>query len=390
MSRKVLLGGVVLVAAGLAVYWLEQPFEHAGGDGLLSYDLLAISGRDPLSTDSDHGHQTSEPLVVEGQQGKLWRGWYSNGTPWYEHTWLNGKQHGRDLQWNDRGQLIEEKHWKDGYLHGPYRRWYASGQLAEEANYHHARLHGTLTGWFRNGQKSIAVEYSHGEREGLFVAWHANGSRHCQVTFHKDRPEGRWQKWDEDGKLVQWVDYRAGAIIGTSLAAKSVPFVYPGELGAADFAFILAQGSVLEGYNTLRVSAAGRCQYRYSVLETEVSGTGDIYNTSVWREATFQLTDEMQRQLRDALKAADLFALNDDYVNRRIMDGTQWVVRLRAGGKEKRIYCSNAFPGRLRPLSRTLREQIMVPHRMELLTATRVSGGGAIPNEEQWLEEPGK
>jgi hypothetical protein len=57
---------------------------------------------------------------------------------------------------------------------------------------------------------------------------------------------------------------------------------------------------------------------------------------------------------------ADLFALNDEYNNRWIVDGTQWVVRLRAGGNEKRVFCSNEFPRRLRVLSRTLREKIIV------------------------------
>ena len=54
------------------------------------------------------------------------------------------------------------------------------------------------------------------------------------------------------------------------------------------------------------------------------------------------------------------------------------------GGKEKKIYCSNSFPEPLRQLSRTIREHIMIPHRMELLTA---SGTDSFVSPEVWLED---
>jgi hypothetical protein len=173
---------------------------------------------------------------------------------------------------------------------------------------------------------------------------------------------------------------------------------YAGPLGAADFALILAQGSDWCGYDVLRVSAAGRCECNFFFAARQVSTfsdprgrlrPGDTYRTQVWRRAEFRLTTQEQRALRDALEAAAFFSLQDRYDDPRIMDGTQWVIGVRAG-QEKRITCSNSFPEPLRQLSRAVREQVMMPHKMELLTASRIKEDRVDPGQERWLEDNGR
>jgi hypothetical protein len=138
------------------------------------------------------------------------------------------------------------------------------------------------------------------------------------------------------------------------------------------------------------VSASGWCECRYFFNSGQVGPSGDRVITQVWRKAEFQLTDETQQQLREALEVADVFSLREKYINERVSDGTQWVVRLRADETAKEVHCSNEFPGVLRVLSRTLRDQIMAPHKMEVLTATRYTGGTPSPSQEGWLEIPEK
>jgi hypothetical protein len=106
----------------------------------------------------------------------------------------------------------------------------------------------------------------------------------------------------------------------------------------------------------------------------------------VWRKAEFQLSDEIHRQLRDALRVSDLFGLDDQYIEKRVADGTQWVARLRTGDQEKEVFCDNKFPVRLRTLSRTLRDQVMASHKMEILTATRCKEDRKSAHEG-WLED---
>ena len=153
-------------------------------------------------------------------------------------------------------------------------------------------------------------------------------------------------------------------------------------MGAADFSFVLGQGSGWHGYNTLRVSASGRCECRYHVVEIDA---GNV-RRQAWRKAEFRLTAEIQRQVRASLEAADFFGLDSQYINRRIADGTQRPIALRASDQEKRIYCSNTFPEALRKLSRAIREQIVVLHRLELVTATRLENGRYNPEKDGWFD----
>jgi antitoxin component YwqK of YwqJK toxin-antitoxin module len=371
------------------------PSGSAYSDELLGNDLLALTDWELGSRTSARGKESSQDVMIDGRTGTLSRGWYTSGKLEYEETWLDGKQHGRESWWNDKGQKIEESHWKTGFLNGWDRRWFPDGQLAEEAFYDRFRLHGTFRTWHRNGQQTSEAQYRAGLREGLFRAWYPTGAVHCEASFRNDRLHGTWRKWDVDGKLVKQVEYRHGSIISQTPGWRREPFVCAGPLGARDFAFVLAQGSSWHGFHTLRVSAAGRCEFRYFFRSKQVSTgdgriglqEGEIYTTNIWRQGEFQLTDKMQQHLRDILQAADLFGMKDHYINEQIADGRQWVVRLRADGREKRIYCSNTFPQRLRDLSPSIRDGVMVPHKMELVTATRIEPDRKGPDEEEWPED---
>jgi antitoxin component YwqK of YwqJK toxin-antitoxin module len=369
-------------------------YDELFGYGTLGlFDPPLVVNKDAIVSPQPRVKETSTPVQIDGQPGTLSQGWYANGKPEHEEHWLGSKKHGREVWWNDEGQRTSEAHWKDGYLHGLHTSWYDDGQILEQAHYDRYRLHGTQKTWYRNGQLRKQSEYQNGLREGKFVAWHRNGIKLCEATFAEDFLDGAWQKWDADGKLLKWVEYRKGEVVGQLRSRRQQQFTYPGSLGARDFAFLLSQGGGWHGYNTLRVSASGKCEFTYLFWSWRVATNadagphlkaGDIYQTSTWRKAVFQLTDEMQRQLREALQTADLFALNDQYIDEKVHDGTQWIIGLRAAGKAKRIYCSNSFPECLRKLSRTLRDQIMVAHQVELITATRCEGG-ELQSGKAWL-----
>jgi antitoxin component YwqK of YwqJK toxin-antitoxin module len=357
---------------------------------------LFVTESDPELPVVARGEEKTTPTDIDGQPGTVYSGWFVNGNPEYESTLVDGKQHGRERHWNAQGQLVTERHWKHGYWQGRYTHWYANGQKAEEADYDHFRLQGTHQTWYRNGQENTKTAYTDGLREGEFMAWHPNGTKRCRAFFAHDRVDGKWEKWDPDGKLLRQVVYRDGEVVSEWPQRAHEPFVFPGILGSPDFALNLSQGSGQHGYNTLRVSAAGRCQIRYHLLSRHVSTgaeqlsglkEGEVYLGQVWREAMFQLSPAMQQQLREALVEAGIFGLRDEYVDKHIADGTQWVVALRAGGKEKRVDCSNRFPAALRKLSRTLRDLIVVPHLIDVITATTIALDKGNGERGNWLED---
>jgi hypothetical protein len=280
---------------------------------------------------------------------------------------------GHEDFWNAGGQKILEQHWKHalggGSLLRRRIRWYGNGQIAEDANYDD-HGNGTQQTWYRDGQPATLCDLRHRRREGAFMLWYSDGAKQCEAHYKNGRLDGVWQKWDAAGKLVKRVEYRNGDAVLATPAKKRQPFEYDGQLGARDFAFVLAEGRPGEGYYTLRVTASGRCEFHYFDWKVE-----------------FQLTDEMQRRLRDAIAGAQIFRLKDEYGS-RAFDAYQWIVLLRAAGKEKRICCTHTFPSRIRTLSRTLRSEIILPHRIEILTATEAERGPIVAEQVAWLDDP--
>jgi hypothetical protein len=140
------------------------------------------------------------------------------------------------------------------------------------------------------------------------------------------------------------------------------------------------------------VSAGGHCTFRYYLKTTEVSAQPGIdgrhiHGDIVWRKADFRMNVEERKALSDAVHAANVFDLRDLYNNPRVADGTQWVVRLRAEGRVKRVKCDNQFPARLRQMSVAVRKAVIEPHRMEVLTATRDIGEFDNPDKLPWLDD---
>jgi hypothetical protein len=355
---------------------------------------------------SDQCKEISNAVDIEGEKGEFCQGWYANGNRWYESTWLNGKKHGRYTLWDGEGRRVEQQNWRDHYLQGVSTRWYEDGQVAEEANYERFLFHGTYRAWFRNGQISVQAGFKKGLRDGQFVVWHQNGNKHCEANFKGDRLDGDWQEWDQNGNLIKKATYRAGeSMLGSAKTRK--PYAYPGVLGAPDFSFVLAQGSAWsQEFDTLRISASGRCDYRYHFYTSRVAtpGTtpdaepwqiqqmrnGGIYNASVWRKVEFWLTDEEQRALRDALQVADVFARAENYGDWYVGPANiRWVIRLRVSGMEKQIICDNGVPDCLCELSQTLYTRIMFLHRMEVMTATRLDASLRPKplDDDAWLED---
>ncbi len=286
-------------------------------DGLTGVLTWYDDPHERVSSQTTRGKSTSSAVRIDGRVGTLWKGQHTNGARWYEAVRLSDKLHslhGARREWNDQGQMIEETHWWNGALHGAYRRWYADGQLAEEAVYDRFRQQGTERFWYRSGQEKRRTNYRDGLREREFLAWHPNGAQQCRANFAHDQLHGPWQKWDVEGNLVRQATYRDGELVEETPARPTVPFTYPGNLGAGDFAFVLAQGSDWHGFNTLQVSAAGKCRYRYKIEQYRISQgesakrpkKGERYIQVVWRETEFQLTDEMQRQLRRCARGRGL------------------------------------------------------------------------------------
>src|SRR5262245_39993581 len=111
MRRRLLLAvACVLLVAGLmvAIIWPlsfeERLVKDAYSASLGFTHFLYEEDEGPDPSASARGEESMSDIVIDGQPGKLGRGWYANGRLWYEHTWLHGKKHGKHVEWDERGQ----------------------------------------------------------------------------------------------------------------------------------------------------------------------------------------------------------------------------------------------------------------------------------------------
>ena len=297
-------------------------------------------------------------VYVDGTPRKMNKAWYANGNKWYEHEYLNGQRRGTHTDWNEQGQKICECHWLNGDKHGSCQSWYANGQIAVDSTY----------------QKGSLI--------GKYAVWFDTGKKYYQVSFAEGLPHGTAEKWDSEGNLVLRRRYENGELVETYPPPSKEPFIYRGQLGSADFSFVWYESAgVPFNFRILKISATGVAEYSFYSLYYDKNEQQWLRENEHWlckdqfsrnkfyKTARFQLSDGQQKKLRETIKKADVFGLKNEYGEDGVLDGESWEVRLRAGGKEKRIRCYNDFPVPLIQLSRFIHREILGRYEMEILCA---------------------
>ncbi|MCA9609387.1 MAG: hypothetical protein KC619_27490 [Myxococcales bacterium] len=79
-------------------------------------------------------------------------------------------------------------------------------------------------------------------------------------------------------------------------------------------------------------------------------------------------TPEEVTAVRQALARARYFALDPSYREPDVMDGSQLILRVRAGGQTHRVSCDNRFPDEVRAI-RSAVEALLTPAREAALSA---------------------
>jgi hypothetical protein len=98
------------------------------------------------------------------------------------------------------------------------------------------------------------------------------------------------------------------------------------------------RGSGWHGLNTVKIDQTGRV-----VLHRMKSAHQDGATVLSWEAATLQLTPEALAEVLKAVESNDLTGLHKAY-HEDIKDGTQWVLWIKQGEREKSVYFNNRFP----------------------------------------------
>lgn len=104
------------------------------------------------------------------------------------------------------------------------------------------------------------------------------------------------------------------------------------------FCLEFGRGSGWQGLNTAKLDQTGRVVL-YRMRREHVSVVH-------WETTTLQLSPQAFADVLNAVESNDLMTLREEYYE-NIQDGTQWVLWIKQGEREKSVYFNNNFPRRI-------------------------------------------
>jgi hypothetical protein len=104
------------------------------------------------------------------------------------------------------------------------------------------------------------------------------------------------------------------------------------------FRLEFGRGSGLDGLNTVKIDQTGR-----ALLHRQKTEFRKDVTILSWEYATLQLSPEALADVLQAVESNHLMGLHRAY-HKNIADGTQWVLWLKQGEREKSVYFDNYFP----------------------------------------------
>lgn len=103
------------------------------------------------------------------------------------------------------------------------------------------------------------------------------------------------------------------------------------------FRLEFGRGSGWHGLDTVKVDQTGR------VVLHRMASDG-LVEAVRWESATIQLTPEMLAEVLRAVESNALMGLRPAYHDPNVADGTQWVLWIRQGERDKSVYFNNSLP----------------------------------------------
>lgn len=133
----------------------------------------------------------------------------------------------------------------------------------------------------------------------------------------------------------------------------------------------LGRGSGMFGLHTVRVDQDGVVTLYRQGTEGD-SGARLRY----WETATLRLPADGRAAVLAAVADTRVLGLGREYHDPSIHDGTQWVLCVRQGGRERAVYCNNRFPPAVVRFAGRL-DAVLAAHGLAAAEWTRVHAAEA-------------
>jgi antitoxin component YwqK of YwqJK toxin-antitoxin module len=145
-----------------------------------------------------------------------YREFYSNGKPFVEGQFRQGRQEGDWNFYHDNGQINRKATYKNGQPDGAWDVLRADGTLAAKRSFRNGQRHGEWITYDETGAKPLRVEqYKDGKPDGVIKTWFPSGAQRQQLGFKDGVLHGTSIEWDEKGVKRGEVNYADGKLHGT-------------------------------------------------------------------------------------------------------------------------------------------------------------------------------
>ena len=166
------IASLVAAAVGVALLLWPRPGVEDGGERVraeldLRDGILYIRGEDVPFTGKlveDYGRDARKLAIGirDGKADGLSRGWFEDGQPEIEETFLDGVSNGVRTRWYPGGTKKSTATIRDGVIVGSYVTWHDNGQKAAEVDMVDGQPHGLAEAWHPNGRLKSRVQLDHG------------------------------------------------------------------------------------------------------------------------------------------------------------------------------------------------------------------------------------
>lgn len=108
--------------------------------------------------------------------------YYCNGQKESDYSYINGKLHGRFVEYHENGVIKTIIHYKDDKKHGEFIYYYENGNKNSECNFVNGKIHGKEITYDINGNKKLERHYVDGIRIRL-IRYDKNGNIIEQINL---------------------------------------------------------------------------------------------------------------------------------------------------------------------------------------------------------------
>ncbi len=126
--------------------------------------------------------------------------YYPDGKIKSKVPYVDGKKHGLERRWNEKGVIYSKTTWVDGKKHGLLTYRHENGDKYWVETLREGERHGLKRWWWESGKQELQVTENNGERQGVQTWWWERGGKQQEDYCLRDEVYARIE-WSPEGNV---------------------------------------------------------------------------------------------------------------------------------------------------------------------------------------------